>query len=197
MAPGIVFRCLLCKRILKTVKGLEEHHRKIHGINEVTSEHYKLLFLKNPPVVNVTSGASAVIPVSSGKVKVEGGARGRLDGDSRGPGGGGAGPSGSRKGVFKTPVLPPKSTTSEEKLPPIVKFENKTIEPSLSVSPPSNLRELPGQGVRGEDTQFTFMHLQHITGGIPDRWIKLPDPSPVATSCLAQDWQGQPLVQDG
>ena len=136
MAPGIVFRCLLCKRILKTVKGLEEHHRKIHGINEVTSEHYKLLFLKNPPVVNVTSGASAVIPVSSGKVKVEGGARGRLDGDSRGPGGG-AGPSGSRKGVFKTPVLPPKSTTSEEQLPPIVIFENKTIEPS-SVSPPSN-----------------------------------------------------------
>ena len=99
MAPGIVFRCLLCKRILKTVKGLEEHHRKIHGINEVTSEHYKLLFLKNPPVVNVTSGASAVIPVSSGKVKVEGGARGRLDGDSRGLGGGGAGPSGSRRRV--------------------------------------------------------------------------------------------------
>ena len=144
MAPGIVFRCLLCRRMLKTVKGLEDHHRKIHGVTEVTSEHYKLLFLKNPPVVNGASGASAVIKVSSGKVKVEGAARGRLDGDSggghsiKGPGGGGAGPSGSKKGVFKTPILPPKSNNSEDKLPPIAKFEEKTSEPSHSVSPPSN-----------------------------------------------------------
>ena len=47
--------------MLKTVKVLEDHHRKIHGVMEVTSDHYKLLFLKNPPMVNGTFGVGAVI----------------------------------------------------------------------------------------------------------------------------------------
>ena len=39
--------------MLKTVKVLEDHHRKIHRVMEVTSDHYKLLFLKNPPMVHL------------------------------------------------------------------------------------------------------------------------------------------------
>ena len=58
--------------MLKTVKVLEDHHRKIHGVMEVTSDHYKLLFLKNPPMVNGTFGVGAVISSFSGKVKVKG-----------------------------------------------------------------------------------------------------------------------------
>ena len=49
MAPKLAFRCSTCNRVLKTLRGIEEHIRKVHGNFAVTSNDYKLFELKDCP----------------------------------------------------------------------------------------------------------------------------------------------------
>ena len=43
MAPGIVFRCNLCNKILFSVRTLENHHKKIHDNPIVKCDDYELV----------------------------------------------------------------------------------------------------------------------------------------------------------
>jgi hypothetical protein len=58
MSPNLVFRCLACKRILKTSRGIEEHQRKIPGNSDVTCDDYKLMWLKPPPDISAVNSTA-------------------------------------------------------------------------------------------------------------------------------------------
>ena len=69
MAPYVVFRCLNCKKILKSVKSLENHEKFTHGIFELTHEDYELIWSK-PSKPKVTNDAESSNVASEAPVGV-------------------------------------------------------------------------------------------------------------------------------
>ena len=45
MAPGIVFRCTTCDKIITTTRGIKDHHKRRHQNYDVTRDDYVLVFL--------------------------------------------------------------------------------------------------------------------------------------------------------
>ena len=45
MAPGIVFRCKACNKIITTKRGIKDHHRRQHQNYDVTCDDYVLVFV--------------------------------------------------------------------------------------------------------------------------------------------------------
>ena len=60
MAPSIVFQCKVCEKILKTVKTLKEHNKRIHKNIDVTCADYSLVYLEPGDNSDATSNADVV-----------------------------------------------------------------------------------------------------------------------------------------